>query len=156
MRSKICWKICSAVTLAFLILLPTGCSKEEPADDSISAIEQTEPAPKKEMVFTQKDPGPWSGKEGAHVPKITYTKTEAGGQVVVIVDHEMNSETPHFIMWIELRDGEDKTLGEKIFQDTDEKAEATFSLSSLPGKIKAISKCNLHGLWSNEIDVQQD
>jgi len=59
-------------------------------------------------------------------------------------------------MWIQPKDGEDNQLGEKTFQSPDEKAEAIFTLSTLPAKIIAFSKCSLHGLWSSEIQNIQN
>jgi desulfoferrodoxin (superoxide reductase-like protein) len=65
----------------------------------------------------------------------------------------MNPEKPHYIMYIKLKDGEGNLLGEKEFQATDEKAEAVFELKTVPSKLVAYEKCNLHGLWMDGIDV---
>ncbi len=129
--------------VALLLLLPAACSRsqDEPAA-------QTE-----EVVFTREDPGAYGGKEDSHVPNIAYEKTESGLRVTVSVSHEMNAEKPHYIMWIQLKDGEGNLLGEKQFQATDEKAEAVFELTTVPGKLVAFEKCSLHGLWKEEVEV---
>lgn len=129
--------------LVLFLLLPVACSRsqDEPAA-------QTE-----EAVFTREDPGAYGGKEDSHVPNVAYEKTESGLRVTVSVSHEMNAEKPHYIMWIQLKDGEGNLLAEKQFQATDEKAEAVFELTTVPGKLVAFEKCSLHGLWKEEVEV---
>jgi len=78
---------------------------------------------------------------------------EAGLKVTVTVSHEMNPEKPHYIMNIKLEDGEGQLLGEKELEATDEKAEAIFELTTLPSKLVAYERCNLHGLWMEAVDV---
>jgi superoxide reductase len=138
-----------------LILLPTACAKEEQIAEQEKTVEEAEPAAKEaeEVVYTRSDPGAWGGKEDSHVPLIAYEKTETGLKVTVTVNHEMNPDTPHYILAIMLKDGEDNLLGEKELQATDEKAEATFALTTIPEKLKAYERCNLHGLWMDEVDV---
>jgi superoxide reductase len=141
--------------LAVLIVIPTGCAKEEKAVEEEQAVEKEEPtsAEAPEKIFTRSDPGAWGGKEDSHVPQIVYEKVEAGLKVTVTVSHEMNPEKPHYIMFIKLKDGEGNLLGEKEFEAAGEKAEAIFELSTLPGKLVAYEKCNLHGLWMDEVVV---
>jgi len=143
------------VVLAALIFLPTGCAKEEKVAEEEQAAEVTEPAPEevKEKIFTRSDPGAWGGKEDGHVPQIAYEKVESGLKVTVTVSHEMNPEKPHYIMYIMLKDGEDNLLGEREFEATHEKAEAIFELTTVPSKLVAFERCNLHGLWMDEVDV---
>ena len=109
-----------------------------------------------EKIFTRSDPGAWGGKEDSHVPQIAYEKAEAGLKVTVTVSHEMNPEKPHYIMKLMLKDGEDNLLGEKEFQATDEKAEAIFELTTVPSKLIAYERCNLHGLWMDEVDIETE
>ena len=143
------------LVLAALIMLPTGCAKEEKVAEQEQAAEATEPAPEevKEKIFTRSDPGAWGGKEDGHVPQIAYEKVESGLKVTVTVSHEMNPEKPHYIMYIMLKDGEDNLLGEREFEATHEKAEAIFELTTVPSKLVAFERCNLHGLWMDEVDV---
>jgi desulfoferrodoxin (superoxide reductase-like protein) len=139
--------------LAALIVIPTGCAKEEKIVGEEQTAEKEEPASAEaeEKIFTRSDPGAWGGKEDSHIPQIVYEKVEAGLKVTVTVSHEMNPEKPHYIMLIKLKDGEGNLLGEKEFQAADEKAEAIFELSTLPGKLVAYEKCNLHGVWMDEV-----
>ena len=139
--------VLSALAILIFTFLFTGCAKKE------QEVEEQVTPTEEEVVFTRDDPGAWGGKEDSHVPQITYTKTDSGLTVTVTVSHEMNAEKPHYIMWIKLKDGEDNLLGEKEFQATDEKAEAVFELTTVPSKLKAFEKCNLHGVWMNEMDV---
>lgn len=143
------------IVFAALIMLPTGCAKEEKVAEEEQAAETTEPESEKaeEIVFTRSDPGAWGGKEDSHVPQIVYERMDTGLKVTVTVSHEMNAEKPHYIMNIMLKDGADNLLGEKEFQATDEKAEAIFELTSVPSKLIAYERCNLHGLWMDEVDV---
>ncbi len=143
--------------VALFLLLPAACSRsqDEPAEQTKEAASETaaEPAPAEETVFTREDPGAYGGKEDSHVPNMAYERTESGLRVTVSVSHEMNAEKPHYIMWIQLKDGEGNLLGEKQFQATDEKAEAVFELTTVPGKLVAFEKCSLHGLWKEEVEV---
>ncbi len=161
MKNRLFLGIFIAVVLAALVMMTTGCvkeeeeAKEEKAVEEAQAAENTEPEAKEaeEVIFTRSDPGAWGGKEDSHVPQIAYAKIEAGLKVTVTVSHEMNPETPHYIMSIKLKDGEGNLLGEKEFQATDEKAEAIFELTTVPGKLVAYEKCNLHGIWMDEVVV---
>lgn len=143
------------MVLAALIVLPTGCAKEEKVAEEEQAAEKTKPTSEEaeEMIFTRSDPGAWGGKEDSHVPQIVYEKMEAGLKVTVTVSHEMNPEKPHYIMNIKLEDGEGQLLGEKELEATDEKAEAIFELTTMPSKLVAYERCNLHGLWMDEVAV---
>ena len=143
------------LVLAALIVIPTGCAKEDKAVDEEQAAEKEEPASEEveEKIFTRSDPGAWGGKEDSHIPQIVYEKAEAGLRVTVTVSHEMNPEKPHYIMFIKLKDGEGNLLGEKEFQAAAEKAEAVFELAAVPDKLVAYEKCNLHGVWMDEVVV---
>ncbi len=142
---------------ALILLLPAGCSRsqEEPAAQAEAVVSEGEagPAPAEQTVFTREDPGAYGGKEDGHVPSVAYERTESGLRVTVSVSHEMNAEKPHYIMWIQLKDGEGNALGEKQFQASDEKAAAVFELTTTPEKLVAFEKCNLHGLWKEEVEV---
>ena len=65
----------------------------------------------------------------------------------------MDSETPHYIEWVKLMDGDGKVLGEASFQATDEKVEAVFDVSPAPARLVAHERCNLHGIWMEQVDV---
>ena len=118
----------------------------------LKALGKTAAAPaqttQQEPVYTRDDPGAWEGKEKGHLPQISYEKTGTGLKVIVVVNHVMNAEAPHYIMWIKLADGEGNELGRKEFQPTDQKAEAVFELTSVPAKLVAFEKCNVHGTIS--------
>ncbi|MFA9454317.1 MAG: desulfoferrodoxin family protein [Candidatus Aminicenantaceae bacterium] len=140
-----------------IVLFPLGCtrSRNQPAAQDETAVQEAEAdqAESTEAVYTRDDPGGYRGKEDSHVPVVAYEKTETGLRVTVSVNHEMNSEKPHFIEWIRLKDGANNLMGEIAFQATDEKAEAVFELTTIPDKLVATQKCNLHGVWQEEIDV---
>ncbi len=155
MKNRLFLGVFILMIFAALIMLPTGCTKEEKAVEKEQAAEKTEPASEEaeEIIYTRSDPGAWDGKEDSHVPQIVYERMETGLKVTVTVSHEMNPETPHYIMNIKLKDGEGRLLGEKEFQATDEKAEAIFELTTVPSKLIAYERCNLHGLWMDEVAV---
>jgi superoxide reductase len=156
MKNRLFLGVFILVVLTALIMMTTGCGKEEKAVEEEQAAETAEQEVEEaeEIVYTRSDPGAWGGKEDSHVPLIAYEKTETGLTVTVSVSHEMNPDTPHYIMAIKLKDGEGHLLGEKEFQATDEKAEAVFNLTTLPGKLVAYEKCNLHGMWMDEVVVE--
>ncbi len=134
-----------------IAVLFSGCKAgQEPA-----ATEEAAEAPSKaeEPVFTKDDPGAWEGKESGHVPVIEYEKTDGGLKVTVTVNHVMDAEIPHYIEWIKLMDGEGNVLGQQEFQARAEKAVATFELSSVPAKLVAHERCNIHGIWMEEVTV---
>lgn len=155
-----CFGISGLILLLAAALLVSGavsCSQKE--EQVASGVEQNEPAegPDQEAavkIYTREDPGAYGGKEDSHIPRIVYEKTDLGLHVSITVAHEMNAEKPHFIEWIKLLDGEDNELGRIRFQAQDAKAEAVFELSSVPAKLIALEKCNLHGIWKEEIEVQ--
>jgi len=115
---------------------------------------QTKPAQVQQKPYTRDDPGPWADKVKAHAPEVTYEKAGTGLKVTVRVNHPMDPKTPHYIMEIRLEDGSGASLGKKEFVATDPAPPtATFELKTVPGKLKAYERCNLHGLWLNEVDV---
>jgi superoxide reductase len=116
------------------------------------AAQQTKPAASEEVVYTATDPGPWAGKEPAHVPQIAVAKTETGWNVTVTVKHVMSAQPQHFIQWIRLKDGDGAVLGLKEFTPADPKSEAVFELKKLPAKLVAFEHCNVHGLWKSELE----
>ena len=150
----------SIVILAALlvVLLPSACSRsqdqpspegEEPAAQETD-LGQSQDA---EVIYTRDDPGAYGGKEDSHVPVITFEKSESGLTVAVSVNHEMNTEKPHFIEWIQLKDGRGRLLGERRFQAEENRAEAVFELTRIPDLLVAFEKCNIHGIWKEEIDT---
>ena len=132
-----------------LVVLPSGCSKKA----SDQPVEETADA---EAVYTKDDPGAYGGKEDSHLPQVTIEQSANGYDVRVVVDHIMDGETPHYIMWVRIEDGAGVLLGKKEFAATEEKAEAVFELAELPGTIKAFEKCNLHGIWLDVIKTDAD
>jgi len=139
-----------ALLIAFLVMLPMGCSEPQAP---VAEKAAPEPAAKEEPVYTRADPGAWEGKESSHIPVIVYKKTGTGLDVTVTVNHVMDPAIPHYIESIRLMDGEGHVLGEASFVATDKKAEATFKLTSAPAKLVAIERCNAHGLWKEEVPV---
>jgi len=155
MRNKTVWIGLGILAAVGLAMASWGCSRAQ--DEPAQPVEQPAPAQPAEQaaedVYTREHPGAWGGKEDSHVPQIEYQKTESGMTVTVSVSHEMNPEKPHYIMWIQLKDGEDNLLGEKQFKADDVKAEAVFTLTDGPAKLVAYERCNLHGLWKDEVEV---
>lgn len=158
MKDRLFLGVFTLVIFAALIMLPPGCAEEQKVAEEEPSAEETEPALEEleEIIYTRSDPGAWGGKEGSHVPQIVYEKIEAGLKVTVTVSHEMNPETPHYIMYIKLKDGEDNLLGEMEFGPANEKAEAIFEIDTIPSKLIAYERCNLHGLWMDEVEVKTE
>jgi desulfoferrodoxin-like iron-binding protein len=158
MKKRLIFFVPAVLAAAALILVSAGCSKkaEEPAEAAVK--EEAAPAPEEytqEKPYTREDPGPWADVVDKHIPEITYEKTDSGLKVTVKVDdHPMDPQTPHYIMWIKLEDGDGNMLGETDFVATDPAPVTTFDLTSVPAKLRAYERCNIHGIWTNETDVQ--
>lgn len=145
-------------TLLLIFVIPfmiSGCGGDrEEASKPAEVAAEAPSQPDSDIVRTRKDPGAYGGKEDSHVPRIEWKKTDAGLSVTVSVDHEMNPETPHYIMWIGLWDESGRLIGEKTFSAEDEAAVAVFELNRTPSGFKAYEKCNLHGVWMEERDIR--
>jgi len=91
-----------------------------------------------------------------HVPQVTFEKMGKGLKVTVQIDnHPMDPQKPHWIMWIRLEDTKGNKLGEKTFLATDARpAVAVFELPAMHTKLKAFERCNIHGIWLNEVPVK--
>ena len=137
-------RMCAVFALLVLAIFSAGCSQEAPKEEA---------AESEEIIYTAEDAGPYEAKKDGHLPQVACEKTESGLEVTVTVNHEMNADTPHYIMWIKLLDGEDNLLDEKEFQATAEKAVAVFNLPSVPSELKAYEKCNLHGIWLTSLKI---
>jgi len=109
-----------------------------------------------EKPYTEEDPGPWpAAVANTHSPEISYEKTDSGLKVMVKVDnHPMDPKKPHYIMWIRIEDGDGNKLGEKTFQMTDPAPMVVFELASIPVKLRAFERCNIHGIWMSETEVE--
>ncbi len=107
--------------------------------------------------------GDWKGEK--HVPVIEYKKMGDEIEVEVSVGKEIpHPNTPeHHIAWIELyfkpEDGQFPILvGRVAFTNhsdplSEPKARFYFKTEK-KGKLMALSYCNIHGLWQNEVDIQ--
>jgi len=100
------------------------------------------------LIYTKDTPGRWSGKEGAHAPKVTVE----GKNVRVVTSHPMTQK--HFIVKHTLVTADGKFIGEKTFENTDSAAESSYELpDGFGGILWATSFCNLHDLWLTEFTV---
>lgn len=159
MNGRLFKQILAVAAVVLLVLASPACKKEQAGEESQPAVkaEQGKPSQQveetEEAIYTKENPGPWAGKEAAHLPLIAYEKTESGLRVTVTVEHEMSPEKPHYIMWIKLLDADGNLLGQTEFVPTDLKAEAVFELSAVPSKLAAEEKCNVHGIWMSETEV---
>lgn len=110
-----------------------------------------------EHPYTKEDPGPWPAAVAeTHSPMVSYEKSGTGLKVTIQIDnHPMDPKKPHYIMWIRLMDDMGMNLGEKTFKATDPApAIATFELTMVPKTLKAYQQCNIHGIWLNEVTVE--
>jgi len=147
--------ILSVLLVAFLVTMTIGCAtQQEPvAEEQPAETAEPEVETEAEPIYTAEDPGAWEGKESSHIPVIAYEKTETGLTVTVTVNHVMDPETPHYIEWVKLMDGDGNLLGEADFEATDEIAQGVFELTSVPEKLVAQERCNVHGIWMDEVEV---
>jgi desulfoferrodoxin-like iron-binding protein len=129
--------------------MPGQAATEVKTDTTSAAYTQEKP-------YTADFFGPWNADMAkVHLPEITYEKTGSGLSVTVKIDsHPMDAETPHYIMWIRLEDGNGNVLGQKEFAATDPAPVATFELATAPAKLAAFERCNIHGIWMSEVEVK--
>jgi superoxide reductase len=160
MKNRMILSLLLAFLALVLVLLPGGCKKESEMTQEQASQEMKAPAEKTaaensmENPYTKENPGPWADLAEIHIPEITYEKTSTGLSVTVKVDnHPMDPEQPHYIMWIKLEDGDGNMLGEKDFVATDPAPVATFELTTVPQKLIAYERCNIHGIWKSEVEV---
>ncbi len=109
-----------------------------------------------EKPYTMTFFGPWNEAVAkTHVPQVTCEKTAKGYTVTVQIDnHPMDPQKPHWIMWIKLEDEKGVKIAEKEFKATDPSpAKAVFEISAKHAKFRAMERCNIHGIWLNEVDT---
>jgi superoxide reductase len=100
------------------------------------------------LIYTKEAPGRWTGKEGAHAPKVTVE----GRNVKVVTSHPMTQK--HFIVKHTLVTAEGKFIGERTFENTDPTAGSSYELpEGFRGTLWATSFCNLHDLWLTEFTI---
>ncbi len=106
--------------------------------------------------------GDWKGEK--HVPVIEYEKKDGMIEVEVSVGKEVPhpNTVEHHIAWIELyftpEGGLPVLVGRAEFTNhsdplTEPRAKFYFKTEK-KGKLMALSYCNLHGLWQNEIALE--
>ncbi len=105
------------------------------------------------VYYTREAPGRWAKKVDGHLPQIEVETGPDGVRVHVITNHKM-SGYKHYIVKHVLLDHEFKFLDEHLFDPVvDEKPESTFTMESYEGTLYALSMCNLHDVWLNDITV---
>jgi desulfoferrodoxin-like iron-binding protein len=106
--------------------------------------------------YTATSFGPWNAAVAkVHVPEVTLEKMGGALMVTVKVDnHPMDANKPHYIMWIRVEDANGKVLAKHDFKASDPAPTAVFHLNSFPEKLKVLERCNVHGIWMNEVTVK--
>ena len=101
-----------------------------------------------------------SDLEKKHLPVITAPKkVQKGERFEVIVEVgklvKHPNEHGHFIQFIELY-ADDTYLARMDFtaQTTDPIMKIYITLDHSHGKLRAFERCNLHGTWENEVDIE--
>lgn len=138
---------------------------KENQTDSSELVKQETPKQKtreqliinrQEMTFA--DPENPSDFELKHTPEIVIGETGEDGMTEISVNIGSNkivhpSQEDHWIDFIAIY--LDGTELEKREQPNNDKSNHTVFLANLNGvkKIKVTAGCNLHGIWSNEVDV---
>ena len=110
-----------------------------------------------------RDPNNKEALEQKHAPVIELPAEIKAGQffeaTIKVGEIEHPNENGHFIQWMELYVS-DIYLGRFDFAPVMTKPEITLPLSIAHGdrktRLRAVSRCNLHGLWEStkEIEVQ--
>lgn len=127
-------------------------SVEESKKNTADLEEDEEEEEEKETVedqefYTRTDPGRWKGKEESHIPKLTA----ADGRLSIKTEHTMSSD--HYIARLQLRNESGNIIADKVLTAKD-KPETTFIIPMPSGeKISAVSICNLHGTWKEDLNI---
>lgn len=110
------------------------------------------------VYFTKENPGRWNsqGKINGHLPRIEVA--QATKEVIVNTKHSMKDYN-HYIVKHVILDKNFSYIDESIFKPgADAKAFSKYPLTN--GKLKgysgtlyALSMCNLHDVWLNEIKI---
>lgn len=114
---------------------------------SSASASTPEPAGLGNVVFTDSDPGHWSGKEKLHVPIVDIK----GDSLTVTTPHPMSEA--HYIVShaVVLQGG--KPLGRKTFTWKDQPV-STYKLpAGYKGSITVASTCNQHDFWMKQVSV---
>ncbi len=98
-----------------------------------------------------------------HVPVITVPQNLKAGKFyevkIKVGEIEHPNENDHFIQWIEFYIGS-VYLGRFDFAPVMTKPEVTIPLKlshrGLDSTLRAISRCNLHGLWEGSVQVKTE
>ncbi len=106
------------------------------------------------VYYTRENPGRWGKKVGGHLPLLEKTAaTEEGVTITVTTDHVMNGYK-HYIVKHQLLDSNYGFLGETMFDpDKDEPVSEYQIPAGYKGKVYALSMCNKHDLWLNDMEV---
>jgi len=139
-----------AVSLAVPATL-WGCGKK--GADSNAATGGAGPNPSEMAVqvakleadglLTMDAPGKWTGKQGSHLPQVTFHEGE--GAATLFTKHGMSPR--HWITAHYLRDQDGKLLALQTYAGTDKEARHRFDLPKGTTRITAYSHCNVHGDW---------
>ena len=98
-----------------------------------------------------------------HVPVITVPEVLKAGEFydvkITVGEIEHPNENEHFIQWIEFYIG-DVYLGRFDFAPVMTRPEVTIPLQlghhGLDSTLRAISRCNIHGLWEGKVQVKTE
>jgi superoxide reductase len=114
-------------------------------------------------VNKAEDVEPDSPTAKKHVPVITAPAVLKAGEFynvkITVGEIEHPNENEHFIQWIEFYVG-NVYLGRFDFAPVMTKPEVTIPLQlghhGLDSTLRAISRCNLHGLWEGTVQVKTE
>jgi len=98
-----------------------------------------------------------------HVPVITVPSAIKAGEFhdvkITVGEIEHPNENEHFIQWIEFYEG-NVYLARFDFAPGMTKPEVTIPLKlghhGLDSTLRAISRCNLHGLWEGKVQIKTE
>jgi desulfoferrodoxin-like iron-binding protein len=95
-----------------------------------------------------------NGAPEKHIPQVTVDPAKSSDyfNVKVTIPHVMDSEKPHYIQYVWLKDmKKGNVMAVKAFQATDAAPPSLTATNLKAGmKVKPLLFCNLHGLWEGE------
>lgn len=97
-------------------------------------------------VLTMSNPGPFAGKEMAHVPRVSFDSR--AGSVTLENTHPMMQD--HWITTHYVRDQNGVIFGLREFRSDDVMARATFAVPPGTTSVTAYVYCSVHSSWRSD------
>lgn len=147
------------LSLILILLITFSCKDNENYNsenmrkvrEMYKSGERIKPLPE----YTAKNPREWEEVADEHVPQLRKARLRGEDAVLITVPFEKVT-MQHYVEKIGILDENGKEIISISFERLpNQKSYAHFAFSALPRdrKLKAYAKCNLHDMWTVELDI---